>query len=151
MNKSNAFDQYKEELIRDCIGGDDIPEIIKEVPRIFDTLLGLLEDRDLSNENRLMVLAGVGYYFIPNDLYPEETLGQIGYVDDVLLCLEIFNQISNTPLGMTLLERHWKLKIEIQSTLDSLFESLRSKYSEQYIDVVNYVGIFDDDLEIPID
>ena len=44
------------------------------------------------------LFCAIGYFFIPDDLFPEEIHGQIGYIDDVLLALCIFELIQSDNL-----------------------------------------------------
>ena len=137
----SAFKRYISELETECIGGEGIPDIIKEVPNIFKTLTALLEDEDIRVENRRLVFLAVGYFFIPNDSYPEEIHGQIGYIDDVMLCLEIFQTITKTKTGYSALQRCWALEMDQDETLEVTYPEIQNVYAEQYIDVMNYVGL----------
>lgn len=151
MSKSiSSIVSYIQELKRDCKGGEGIPDIISEVPNIFITLQRLVKDKDLDNNNRLMVFAAIGYFFIPDDLFPEEELGQIGYVDDVILCLTIFREISLTPLGQTALIRNWVVQKDINEVIGEILTNLTEDYPEQYLKVLDHVGLLPDEVDLDI-
>lgn len=144
----SSIDSYVQELRESCSGGDGLPDIIKEVPQIFLTLQSLIKDRDISSENRLLIFAAIGYFFIPDDLFPEEELGQIGYIDDIILCIAIFIEIRNTNLGKEALRRNWKVKLDIDEVLTTIYDELKKDYREQFIKVLTYVGLIPDDYDI---
>ena len=58
-------------------------------------------------------------FFIPDDLFPEEIHGQIGYIDDVLLALCIFELIQSDNLGRQSLIRSWCLNEDIEVVLNN--------------------------------
>jgi uncharacterized membrane protein YkvA (DUF1232 family) len=145
----SSIDSYIRELRQSCSGGEGLPDIIKEVPNIFLTLQSLIKDKDISSENRLLIFAAIGYFFIPDDLFPEEELGQVGYIDDIILCLAIFQEVRSTNLGKEALRRNWKLETEdIDNVLTNIYDELKKDYREQFINVLTYVGLIPDDYDI---
>lgn len=148
---NSSIEIYKEELLESCVGGKDIPEIIKEVPYIFETLSKMIKDVDLTNEQRMLSYATIGYFFIPDDLYPEETLGQIGYVDDVILSLTIFNEIRSNNLGKDILNRNWTLNLGIDEVMDIIYPSLIKSFPKEYVDVLDHVGLLPNEIDLVID
>lgn len=151
MNKfRTSIILYRQYLKENCIGGEGLPEIIKEVPNIFSTLESLIRDKDLQSNERLMVFAAIGYFFIPDDLFPEEKLGQIGYIDDIILSLHIINEISRSIYGYDKLLRNWKLEISIDDALVTILPELMKNYPKESIGVLDYLGLIPDELDIDI-
>lgn len=144
----SSINSYIQELRESCCGGEGLPEIIKEVPQIFLTMQSLIKDRDMTSENRLLIFAAIGYFFIPDDLFPEEELGQIGYVDDIILCLTIFNEIASDALGKEALRRNWKLNSDLEFTLTDELFALKKEFRAQYLNVLTYVGLLPDNYDI---
>lgn len=147
----SSIDSYIIELTNSCKGGKGVPDIITEVPNIFKTLQGLIKDKDISTKNRLLVFACIGYFFIPDDLYPEEELGQIGYIDDILLSLTIFKEIMSSPIGYNALKRNWCLGLEIENVVFERLPNLIMDFKIEYIDVLEYVGIIPENLDPGLD
>lgn len=151
-NKNNpTIELYKKELMESCTGGKGIPRIIKEVPNIFETITKLIKDVDITNEERMLSYAAIGYFFVPDDLYPEEILGQIGYIDDVLLSLTVFQEIRSTMIGAEALERNWCLNFGVEEVMDTIYPSLIKKYSNEYISVLDHIGILPDNIDLVIE
>ena len=146
-----SIELYKKELQESCIGGKGIPGIIKEVPNIFETITKLIKDLDITNEERMLSYAAIGYFFVPDDLYPEEILGQIGYIDDVLLSLTVFQEIRSTMMGAEALERNWCLNFGVEEVLDTIYPSLIKKYPKEYISVLDHIGILPDNIDLVIE
>ena len=149
-DNSSSIETYVQELRMACKGGEDIPDIILEVPNIFCTMQRLLKDEDLDNDKRLMVFAALGYFFIPDDLFPEEELGQIGYIDDVILCLTIFQEIAETPLGKFTLRRNWELTGALDEVLGPKLDQLITEYPKHYVKVLDHVGLLPNDVDLDI-
>ena len=97
-----------------------------------------------------MVFAAIGYFFIPDDLFPEEKLGQIGYIDDIILSLHIINEISRSIYGYDKLLRNWKLEISIDDALVTILPELMKNYPKESIGVLDYLGLIPDELDIDI-
>lgn len=146
----SSIENYVQELQIACKGGENIPDIILEVPNIFITMQGLLKDDDLDNNKRLLVFAAIGYFFIPDDLFPEEELGQIGYIDDMILCLTIFQEIAETPLGKFTLKRNWALQEKLEEVLGPKLDQLIEQYPKQYVKVLDHVGLLPNDVDLDI-
>ena len=148
---NSSVEKYRKELEQNCQGGEGLPDIIKEVPQIFTTLESLIRDKDLSNKERLKVFAAIGYFFIPDDLFPEEILGQEGYIDDVILCLAIFNEINRTDNGNEVLKRNWTSTRSIEEMLEKDLPFLMIKFPKQYIGVLDHFGLLPDDIDIDLE
>lgn len=136
------LENYRRELEKTCLGGEGIPDIIKEVPAIFDTLGKLIKDQDLSSEHRKIVFCAIGYFFIPDDLFPEEIHGQIGYIDDVLLALCIFEVIQSDNLGRQSLIRSWCLNEDIEVVLNNELPKLKKEFRKEFISVTEHIGLY---------
>ena len=137
-----SIKKYRQQLKKSCTGGDGIPDIIKEVPAIFDTLEQLIKDEDIGSENRKMIFCAIGYFFIPDDLFPEEKLGQIGYIDDVILALCVFELIESDSLSKQSLKRAWRLNDDIETVLTEQLPRLKKEYRNEYITVTEHVGLY---------
>jgi uncharacterized membrane protein YkvA (DUF1232 family) len=145
-NQPSGIELFIEELRTSCTGGKNIPDIIKEVPSLFSTLYRVLKDVDLNADDRLIVYGAIGYFFVPDDVYPEEIHGQIGYIDDVILSLYILNEINNSVLGSEILKRNWDSNINIEQ-LENHLADLQEKYPSIYIDVLSHIGLIPNEVD----
>ena len=147
MNTSIA--KYRIELENSCNSPNhELPVIIREVSNIFKTLESLILEKDLTNNQRLNLFAAIGYFFIPDDFFPEEELGEIGYIDDIILALTILKEIHKTQLGTSIIYRHWQLKISVADVFDNVLPSIIKDYPKQYITVLDYFGLLPEEFDM---
>jgi uncharacterized membrane protein YkvA (DUF1232 family) len=146
---NTSIEKYRIELEKSCSSSDDnLPKIIKEVSSIFKTLESLIHEKDLTNKQRIHLFAAIGYFFIPDDFFPEEELGEIGYIDDIILSITILKEIKDSPNGDDILKRNWKLQMSQEEIFDIELPSLIKAYPKQYITVLDYFGLLPDEFEM---
>lgn len=146
----SSIETYRSELAANCVGGQGIPEIVGQVPAIFDTLEQLIRDPDLTNQHRTLVFAALGYFFVPDDLFPEEELGQVGYIDDIILSLCILNEIRLDVQGKHAVKRHWKLAIAVEEAFGKHLSQLIKDYPMEYTTVLSHFGLLPDTPDGPM-
>ena len=146
---NTSIEKYRIELEKSCSSADNnLPNIIKEVSSIFKTLESLIHEKDLTNKQRINLFAAIGYFFIPDDFFPEEELGEIGYIDDIILSITILKEIKDSPNGDDILKRNWKIQMTQEEIFDIELPSLIKAYPKQYITVLDYFGLLPDEFEI---
>ena len=146
---NTSIEKYRIELEKSCSSTDNnLPNIIKEVSSIFKTLESLIHEKDLTNKQRINLFAAIGYFFIPDDFFPEEELGEIGYIDDIILSITILKEIKDSPNGDDILKRNWKIQMTQEEIFDLELPSLIKAYPKQYITVLDYFGLLPDEFEM---
>jgi uncharacterized membrane protein YkvA (DUF1232 family) len=116
-------------------------EIIKKAPLLYEMAVNLLKDVQVSAIFRQKLLAAIGYFIIPNDIYPEDEHGPIGYVEDIMLLIYIFKEINNSK-GKTPLIRNWKgEEEELSLLLGNDFEKLKMSFPMLFEEVIKFTGI----------
>lgn len=141
-----SIEDYRKELETSCTGGEGIPKLVEAVPAIFDTLESLIKDPDLSNKERTLVFAALGYFFIPDDLFPEEKLGQAGYIDDVILSLCIVQSIAESNAGKKVVARNWKLTQSMDDVFGNQLPSIIQSHPSEYVGVLSHFGLLPEDI-----
>jgi uncharacterized membrane protein YkvA (DUF1232 family) len=115
--------------------------IIRKLPAIYDLAVKLLRDVMIDSTIRQKLLAGIGYLVIPNDLFPEDEHGPIGYVEDIMLLIHIFRLI-NTERGKTPLVRNWsRSEDELKEMLTKDFEELKNSFPLLFEEVIKFTGV----------
>lgn len=115
--------------------------IIRKLPVIYDLAVKLLRDVMIDSSIRQKLLAGIGYLVIPNDLFPEDEHGPIGYVEDIMLLIHIFRLI-NTERGKTPLVRNWsRSEDELKEMLTKDFEELKNSFPLLFEEVIKFTGV----------
>jgi uncharacterized membrane protein YkvA (DUF1232 family) len=114
---------------------------IRKLPVIYELAVKLLRDVMIDSSVRQKLLAGIGYLVIPNDLFPEDEHGPIGYVEDIMLLIHIFRLI-NTERGKTPLVRNWsRSEDELIEILTKDFEELKKSFPLLFEEVVRFTGV----------
>lgn len=115
--------------------------IIKKLPAIYELAVKLLRDVMIDSSLRQKLLAGIGYLVIPNDLFPEDQHGPIGYVEDIMLMIHIFRLI-NSEKGKLPLVRNWSTsETELLEILTKDFEDLKKSYPLLFEEVIKFTGV----------
>ena len=115
-------------------------EIIQLSPEIFVLMNDLLFDRNLSQKHRSMLLCSIGYFMLPQDLYPEDTLGPIGFIDDLMLIIFVLREIRD-EYGIEEISMYWKLDdTSLEKLLNEDFELLLKDNMPLYNEVIQFVG-----------
>jgi uncharacterized membrane protein YkvA (DUF1232 family) len=115
--------------------------IIQKAPMLYETAVNLLRDAQVHSNIRLKLLAAIGYFIIPNDIFPEEEHGAIGYVEDIMLLIHIFREINNSKGKLPLL-RNWPgTESELIETLGINFEELKVAFPMIFEEALKFSGI----------
>ncbi len=116
-------------------------EIIQKAPLLYDSAVKLLKDVQVTSQFRQKLLAAIGYFIIPNDIYPEDEHGPIGYVEDIMLLIHIFREINNSK-GKTPLLRNWSgNEEELSLLLGRDFEILKESFPLLFEEVIKFTGV----------
>lgn len=129
-------------FLKEQIGGykGKLEDYIYYLPDFFNILCHVLDEDDLSRQERNNVLAVLGYFVVPNDVIPEEIYGPAGYVDDLYLCCYILNSLMQKH-GAALVERYWPEKNESAAeAIDYTFRVTEKALGEKVGEVLDYVG-----------
>jgi len=115
--------------------------LITACPDIYQLLINLLNDKDLSSSLRTKVFTAIGYFLIPQDLFSEDEFGAIGYIDDIMLAMFVIYQ-ATTEIGD---ENVKALFNKGDASYNSIFKSTayndaQREYLELFNEVLLYVG-----------
>jgi len=137
-NRTGFYDILVENT-RDYKG--EFEDVIHEAPEIYDLLCCLLDSKNITKDERNRLSAAIAYFILPRDIFPEETFGTKGYLDDVYLCLYVLREIEREHELEELLE-HWKGNVNVlKRLLDKDFKRLDEKYGYILHDVLSYIGL----------
>jgi uncharacterized membrane protein YkvA (DUF1232 family) len=116
-------------------------DIIKKAPELYDLATKLLRDPLVNMEFRSKLLVAIGYLAIPNDLYPEDEHGPIGYVEDIMLLLHIFRDINSNAGRRPLLQNWSGSEAELKAALGENFITLKNSFPQLYEEVLKFTGV----------
>ena len=136
---NETFTEILRKNVKDYHG--DHYSIISKAPDLYDMATSLIRDSQIKKETRTKLLAAIGYFILPNDLYPEDEHGAVGYVEDIMLLIHIFREI-NTQYGKGPLTRNWGMEEEkLVNALGEEYSILKSAYPLLYEEVIKFTGV----------
>ena len=92
LNQEFDFKQYLVENTGGYTG--KYSEYISLLPELYDMLCNILESDELPEKLRADFYLTIGYLFYPNDIYPEEQHGTLGFLDDLMLILVVLRKCA---------------------------------------------------------
>ena len=113
--------------------------LLRNSHHLLRLLIRALRHRDTRPETKAAILASGLYVFSPIDLIPELVLGNIGYVDDVLLAAGLFHQLLNGE-DEQLVELLWTGSEADLWALRSVFENNNNRLSRWLTKAMTYWG-----------
>ena len=94
MKLSQEFD-FKNYLEKNTVGySGKYSEYILLLPSLYDVFCNILESDKLPAKLRADFYLTIGYLFYPNDIYPEEEHGTLGFLDDLMLIMVVLRKCS---------------------------------------------------------
>ncbi len=108
MAEPKAFEDFHD-FLYDQINsyGGAVKEYVYYLPALFRALSGALGGGELSQDERRMALAALGYLAAPHDLVPEDVYGPSGWADDVFVCALVLDRLAQAR-GLGFVERYWE-------------------------------------------
>lgn len=114
--------------------------IILKCPDLYRLSTSMLFNSNIDQRHRSMILTSIGYFIIPQDLYPEELHGPIGYIDDIMLLLFSLRSIEQN-YGIEELLMYWNsTEEELKELIFKGFEELITDNIDLYDEVIEFVG-----------
>ena len=94
MKLNQEFD-FKKYLIDNTAGyNGKYSEYILLLPALYDMFCNILESDELPEKLRADFYLTIGYLIYPNDIYPEEQHGALGFLDDLMLMLVVLRKCA---------------------------------------------------------
>ena len=137
------YDQLKKSVSHD----PDLPYIVQNAHKVFITLTLLIQEPDLPAHLRSKCFCALGYFFIPDDVFPEEVHGAIGYVEDVLISIFVFKQviIEMGDDGKIIVDQLLAENKINKSLLFKNFELEKENYKDFYFAALYKTGLIHND------
>ena len=127
-------DVYYKKLENDIndYNGED-SHLVKLTPILYDLINNIFSHSNaIDSDDRLELIAVIGYYINPHDIMNEDILGPIGYMDDLLLSISIVKKLK-IKYGLEFLLEYWEQDTQfLEDILDKFFLEAKSKYSYEY-------------------
>ena len=135
---------FKEYLTKNIDGYDGkYAQYILMIPILYDGLCSILKSTILPQSLRADIYLTFGYLYYPEDLYPEEELGPLGFLDDLMLILVVLRKCAiQDKLGIEFIEEHITgLNYSVNQLLTSDFEIITSKNKKLFDELLSITGM----------
>ena len=135
---------FREYLTKNIEGYDGkYAQYILMIPILYDGLCSILKSTILPQSLRADIYLTFGYLYYPEDLYPEEELGPIGFLDDLILILVVLRKCAiQDKLGIEFIEEHITgLDYSVNQLLTSDFDKITSKNKKLFDELLSVTGM----------
>ena len=135
---------FREYLTKNIEGYDGkYAQYILMIPILYDGLCSILKSTILPQSLRADIYLTFGYLYYPEDLYPEEELGPLGFLDDLMLILVILRKCAiQDKLGIEFIEEHITgLDYSVNQLLTSDFDKITSKNKKLFDELLSVTGM----------
>ncbi|MCH8330287.1 MAG: DUF1232 domain-containing protein [Bacteroidetes bacterium] len=114
---------------------------IKNALPLYKLCNNLLQSDRITNDNRLRLFAAIGYFVIPDDIYPEDEYGPIGYIEDVLFALYVAKSIMSEH-GFDILESNWIGDVNLlKQLIGTDYDDLKEEFKNTLKEVIDFTGV----------
>ncbi len=120
--------------------GSMYEDITQYGPDFFQLLCKILDDNRTDWHTKLVISAALAYFVVPKDIIPEEKYGAMGYVDDILICAYVLNEIKS-KVSEDLLIDNWEKKGDILEIVDNTLSKSKKVIGNKYIKILQLVGL----------
>jgi len=135
---------FREYLIKNIDGYDGkYAQYILMIPVLYDALCSILKSTTLPQSLRADIYLTFGYLYYPEDLYPEEELGPLGFLDDLMLILVVLRKCAiQEKIGIEFIEEHITgLDYSINQLLTSDFDMIAKENKKLFDELLSVTGM----------
>ena len=113
------------------------------IPVLYDVLCSLLRFTNLPQSLRVDVYLTLGYLYYPDDIYPEEELGPLGFLDDLMLILVVLRKCAiQEEVGIEFIEEHTTgLDYSVNQLLTSDFDKITKENKKLFDELLAVTGM----------
>ena len=135
---------FREYLIKNIDGYDGkYAQHILMIPILYDALCSILKSTILPQSLRADIYLTFGYLYYPEDLYPEEELGPLGFLDDLMLILVVLRKCAiKEKIGIEFIEEHITgLDYSVNQLLTSDFDMITNENKKLFDELLSVTGM----------
>ena len=135
---------FREYLIKNIDGYDGkYSQHILMIPILYDALCSILKSTILPQSLRADIYLTFGYLYYPEDLYPEEEHGPLGFLDDLMLILVVLRKCAiKEKIGIEFIEEHITgLDYSVNQLLTSDFDMITNENKKLFDELLSVTGM----------
>ena len=118
-------------------------QYILMIPILYDALCSILKSTILPQSLRADIYLTFGYLYYPEDLYPEEELGPLGFLDDLMLILVVLRKCAiKEKIGIEFIEENIVgLNYSVNQLLTSDFDMITNENKKLFDELLSVTGM----------
>ena len=131
---------FREYLIKNIDGYDGkYAQHILMIPILYDALCSILKSTILPQSLRADIYLTFGYLYYPEDLYPEEEHGPLGFLDDLMLILVVLRKCAiQEKIGIEFIEENIVgLNYSVNQLLTSDFDMITNENKKLFLSLIH--------------
>ena len=135
---------FREYLIKNIDGYDGkYAQHILMIPILYDALCSILKSTILPQSLRADIYLTFGYLYYPEDLYPEEEHGPLGFLDDLMLILVVLRKCAiKEKIGIEFIEENIVgLNYSVNQLLTSDFDMITNENKKLFDELLSVTGM----------
>ncbi len=131
-----------DELLAEEIAAQDgaVDTMLAQAPALYRLLTHLLGDPALPARLRPLLLAGIAYFVLPEDILSEDLRGLAGFADDVFLAAWIANRVLQETASERLLTDNWDGDAPLLSLLSEILAREGELVGEHFDLILWFIG-----------
>ena len=141
LNQDLNFRDY---LTKNIDGYDGkYAQYILMIPILYDALCSILKSTILPQSLRADIYLTFGYLYYPEDLYPEEEHGPLGFLDDLMLILVVLRKCAiQEKIGIEFIEENITgLDYSVNQLLTSDFDTITNENKKLFDELLSVTGM----------
>ena len=118
-------------------------QYILMIPILYDALCSILKSTILPQSLRADIYLTFGYLYYPEDLYPEEEHGPLGFLDDLMLILVVLRKCAiQEKIGIEFIEENIVgLNYSVNQLLTSDFDMITNENKKLFDELLSVTGM----------
>ena len=118
-------------------------QYILMIPVLYDALCSILKSTTLPQSLRADIYLTFGYLYYPEDLYPEEELGPLGFLDDLMLILVVLRKCAmQEKMGIEFIEENITgLDYSVNQLLTIDFDIITNENKKLFDELLSVTGM----------
>ena len=135
---------FSEYLTKNIEGYDGkYAQYILMIPILYDGLCSILKSTILPQSLRADIYLTFGYLYYPEDLYPEEEHGPLGFLDDLMLILVVLRKCAiQEKIGIEFIEENITgLDYSINQLLTIDFDMITNENKKLFDELLSVTGM----------
>ena len=134
---------YTEFLEKSVIEYDGpYPRLITNIPHLYLLIKKILDDVDLDFKLRKDLYVVIGYLIHPSDIFPEDSHGPFGFIEDCMLLIFVLKKVIDKH-GFEYVDNYWNGTRDLKIILQ-VYDKLIIEMEDLFFEALKITGFIDE-------